>query len=248
MTASTPAPRRRAARRARALLAVPAALLLLLLPAAAGAQSLADLSAVRRVEIAGDAARLVLSARAGAPTGAQIVARREGWFGGWYSSWFHEPCETASRLQLEGEVLRVVVNAPRFLWSRDCTVELRADLPAGVDVHVALPAASARLEGRFGTVEVEGRAFDLELEGAAARTRLAGDALRLRYDEAEEASAGSVEVEGRAIDAALRFAGTAPLAWRVDARAAMVDAGRPNDPAAPRHVAMTGDYVHVEIR
>ncbi|MBS7540150.1 hypothetical protein [Ancylobacter lacus] len=216
--------------------------------AAARADSLPDLSAVRRVEISGDAARLVLSAREGAPTGAQIVARRDGWFGGWYSSWFHEPCETASRLQVEGDVLRVVVSAPRFLWVRDCTVELHADLPAGVDVRIGLPAASARLEGRFGAVEVEAGAFDLELAGSAARARFAGDALRLRYDEALEATAGSVEVAGRAIDAALRFAGTAPLAWRVEARAAMVDATRPNEPAATRHVAVTGDYVHVEIR
>lgn len=221
---------------------------LLALPGLAAAQpSRLDVSRVQRIEITGDAAALVLTAQAGGPMEARLMARRSGWFSRWYSSWFYNDCRTSSRMWVEGAVLHVDVETPSFLEASDCTVELTAQLPPGVSVDIALQAVQARLDGRFGALAIDTRAGNVEFAGAVEQVDVRGTALRARLD-AGEGAPRAVSFAVGSLDAEIALGAGARVGWQVDAKAALVDTALPNDPTGATRIAVSADYVRLSIR
>lgn len=204
--------------------------------------------AVTRVEITGDAGSLTLNTSAEGPAAAQLSARRTGWFSRWYSSWFYNDCRTASRLWVEGTVLHVALVQPGFLESSDCTVDVTATLRPGVDVAITLQAVEARLDGRFGALEVDTRAGKIDLDGGVERASLRASALEARLDLSRAAPPRAVNFAVGSLDARLDFGPTARVGYRVEAKAALVDSERANDPSGGTQLAVDGDYVRLVLR
>ncbi|GAB4067234.1 hypothetical protein KHC28_04560 [Ancylobacter sonchi] len=228
------------------------AALILLLARPGGAvagEARLDLAGVREIEIAGDAAHVRLTAGDG-PAEARLGTRREGWFARWYSSWFYNDCRSDSRMWVAGAVLHVNVVTPSAFEASDCVVEVTARLPEGAAVRIGLDAVEARLDGRFGVLDLGTRAGDVTLAGSVETAELSGAALRARLDlaGAAERAPRALRLSAGALDATVDLGATAPVGWRVDAKAALVDTSRPNDPAAATQLAVSGDYVRLTLR
>ncbi|MDR6952130.1 hypothetical protein J2X65_001481 [Ancylobacter sp. 3268] len=227
-------------------------LLLLARPGGAAASELRrDLSGITEIDIAGDAALVTLTAADGPPE-ARLTARRSGWFSRWYSSWFYNDCRTDSRMWVEGRVLHVTVVAPSAFEASDCTVELTARLPEGTAVRIGLDAVEARLDGRFGALDLGTRAGNVMLTGTVEAAELSGMALRARLDLAGRPAGWpaprALRFSAGSLDAAVELGAGDHAGWRVDAKAALVDTGLANDPAAPTQLAVSGDYVRLRLR
>ncbi|WP_425105020.1 hypothetical protein [Ancylobacter sp.] len=205
-----------------------------------------DLSGIERVEIAGDAALVRLTARPGEGTQARLTERRTGWFARWYSSWFFNDCRTDSRLWVEGTVLHVEAHNPSLLESSDCAVELTASLPPEVSVAITLAAMDARLEGRFAALDTQTRAGDLTLTGAVERIDLRGAALRARLDLSD--APRRVNLAVGALDADITLPAQASVGWQVDAKAALVDTARANDRDGATQLRVSADFLRLAIR
>ena len=224
-----------------------AVLLLLVARPAAAAELRRDLDGVSVIEIAGNAAVVTLSTGEG-PAEARLGARRSGWFARWTSSWFRNDCRTDSRMWVEGAVLHVDIAGPSLLDSSDCAVELTARLPPGVAVRIGLDAVEARLDGRFGTLDIGTRAGNVTLRGAVETAELSGTALRARLDLAQGPAPRDLRFTAGSLDAALDLGAGSSVAWRVDAKAALVDSELANDPAGRTRLAVSGDYVRLTLR
>lgn len=205
-----------------------------------------DLSGIERVEIAGDAAMVRLTARPGVGAQARLTERRIGWFARWYSSWFFNDCRTGSRLWVEGTVLHVEAHSPSLLESSDCAVELIASLPPEVSVEITLAAVDARLEGRFAALDTQTRAGDLTLTGAVERIDLRGAALRARLDLSD--APRRVNLAVGSLDAEITLPAQASVGWQVDAKAALVDTTRANDRDGATQLRVAADYLRLAIR
>lgn len=206
-----------------------------------------DLSGIERVEIAGEAAMVRLTARPGGTLQARLEERRSGWFSRWYSSWFYNDCRTSSRMWVEGAVLRVEAKTPSMLESSDCEVKLTASLPPDVSVRIDLAAVEARLDGRFAALDTLTRAADIGVTGAVERVDLRGTALRAQLD-LSEASPRTVNLAVGSLDAQITLPARATVGWQVDAKAALVDTALPNDPTGTTRIAVSADYVRLSIR
>lgn len=223
-------------------------LLLLTRPDGAAADEIQrDLSGVSAIEIDGEAARVALTT-GGGPAEVRLAARRSGWFARWTSSWFFNECRSESRMRVEGSVLHVEVAGPSAFDVSDCTVELSARLPEGVMVRIGLDAVDARLDGRFGRVDIGTRAGNVVLAGTVEEAELGGTALRARLDLAGAPAPRRVSLAAGSLDAELALPADVRLGWRVDAKAALVDTIRPNAPEAPTQLSVAGDYVRLKLR
>ncbi|QIB33352.1 hypothetical protein [Ancylobacter pratisalsi] len=217
-------------------------------PARAADTDELHLDAVERVEITGDAGSLTLNTSTAGPTQAHVSARRSGWFSRWYSSWFFNDCRSKSRLWVEGTVLHVSVSTPPLLEASDCTVDVTATLRPGVNVTIALQAVEAQLDGRFGAIDIDTRAGNVNLRGGMEQASLRATALRAQLDLSQSAPPRAVNFAVGSLDARLDFRPGARVGYRVEAKAALVDSERPNDPAGDTQLVVEGDYVRLVLR
>lgn len=210
--------------------------------------ALDGLDRIARVEITGDAAAVHLTARAGGVHEARLTARRSGFFSGWWSSWLGPGCRSGGRLWVEGEVLHVAIAAPGWGDAADCEVELTATLPPDASVAVALPAAELRLAGAFAALDVDAAAADVSLAGSVGRVDLRGAAMRARLDLANGPAPERLRFAVGSLDAAVELPASAPVGWRVEAKASLLDTQRVNAPDAPTRLEVRADFLRFSLR
>ena len=232
-------------KRSPTLLAVCAAAALLG-PGSAAAQHDLDVSRVTAVRVTGAASHIDLSASATGTYRASLGARHLGWLSWWYSSWFFNACSTTSRMWLRGTTLHIDVTPQPF--SSDCTVVIRAHLPANVGVSITQAAVDAHLHGDFSSIRLDGAAAnftfagdlrDLDLHSRAMHARL--KFVRVRRNE-------TLRIDAKSLAADIAFPRGTRISYDVRADAALVNSSLGNTPGAKPAIAITGDYVMATIR
>lgn len=207
-----------------------------------------DLSGVRAVAISGDASSINITTRSDQPYGASLSGRRKGWFSSWYSSWYFADCRDNSNMRVEGPILHIDIAASSWLDPSDCAVEINANVPAGAALRIDQSAFTARLTGHFSELVIAGKAADITLDGHAVGIDIRADAVRASLDFDRVEADERVLIHARALDAYLGFGDSAPVDYKVTAKASWVDALKPSAPGAMPRVEIDGDFVRVRIR
>lgn len=207
-----------------------------------------DLSGVRAVAISGDASSINITTRSDQPYGASLGGRRKGWFSSWYSSWYFADCRDNSNMQVDGTILHIDIAASSWLDPSDCMIEVNANVPAGAALRIDQSAFTARLTGHFSELAIAGKAVDITLEGHAEGIDIRADAVRASLDFDRVEADERVSIRARALDAYLGFGDSAPVDYKVTAKASWVDALQPSAPGAMPRVEIDGDFVRVRIR
>jgi hypothetical protein len=211
----------------------------------AATQHSLDISHITAVRITGAASHIALSTTRGNYQ-ASIGTRHTGWFSWWYSSWFFNDCSTTSRMWLNGMTLRIQVTPQSP--SSNCTVEIQAWLPAGIDVSITQSAADVQMHGHYASIRVRGEAANFSLTGDVAELVLHGRALhaRLRYTRVRHDE--SLRIDANSLAADISFPRGTRISYDVRAHSALVDSALSNTPGAQPAIAITADYVMATIR
>ena len=207
-----------------------------------------DISTVRSVVISGEASEVRLTADGAGPYKASTSARRDGWFSGFYSSWFFNGCRDRSAMRIDGAVLKIEVMQTAWADLSDCTPEISANVAPGTTVRIDQEALKAELDGDFANVAITSKAADVAFDGHAAGMDILGTAVRahLRYNSIRQDE--TVNITAQSLQTDLTFGSGVPVDYSVIAKASYVDSLEPSVPGARPRVSIKGDYVHARIR
>lgn len=212
-----------------------------------------DISGVTAVAISGDASSVSITTAPDEPYRARLAGHRSGWFARWISGWAYDDCSAASRMSIEGTLLRIDVGQSTGFGTADCRYDINLNVRKQTAAAIDQQAMRANLSGDFSTLTVTAKAADISFSGHAETISLQSDALRaaLVFKPAAQEDTELKEVvriDAKMLEADLDFSAAPLLAYIVTAKAALVDTSRKSTAGGNPSLAITGDFVHATIR